>query len=292
MAQRGRVIVIGSLNADVVVRAPTLPQPGATVLGSAVSINPGGKGLNQAVAAARAGATVRLVGCVGDDPWAADLLAFVGAEGIETTSVRHGTGSTGTAIVTVDDHGANTIVVVPSANLQLTPEAVSGELRDIEAGDLVVAQCEVPVDVVTAGFVVARERHATTILNASPLVAMMGDVLRHADMIVVNEEEAAGLGHERSEGQVVVVTLGARGADILSDRGRVRIPPRVTTAEDSTGAGDCFLGVLAAGLARGCELGAAARRAAVAASLQVERPGAAPAMPFDTEIDAADAEGA
>lgn len=281
------MVVIGSLNADLVTTVRRLPGAGETVIGTSLVLAAGGKGANQAVAAGRAGAHVRLVGCIGDDRRGEELRTFLASEDLDLDYLREVAAPTGTAFVTVDAAGGNTIVVVPGANAELTADHVLAALADVGPADVVAAQLEVPVDAVRAGFEAARRAGATTVLNASPVTSRTAELLDHASVVVVNESEAAALERGPTADCTVIVTLGARGAQIRSPGGTVNVAPRPATTRDPTGAGDCFLGVLAAGLAQGDGLEQSARAGAVAASLQVERSGAASAMPTAAEITAA-----
>lgn len=287
MTSSARVVVVGSVNADVVVSATTLPQPGETVPGESIEIVPGGKGLNQAVAASRAGAPSVLVGCVGGDDWGRRVASFLRETAVDRSWLRDVDSPTGTAVVTVDAEGRNTIVVVPGANAALSGEHAAAAVEALAAGGVVLAQLEVAHDTVAAAFAAARRVGATTVLNPSPAGERAAPLLEVADVVVVNEGEAQALGVRPRRGRTVVITLGERGAEVRSEDGLQRIEARRTRPVDTTGAGDCFLGVMAACLASGETLPDAARVASVAASLQVERPGAAPAMPSQDEIAAA-----
>lgn len=296
----GRVWVVGSCNVDRGWRVDRHPAVGETVLGTVGGTTAGGKGLNQAVAACRAGAEVVLVGAVGDDDDGRRLRGLAAAEGIDVTRVAVVEGvSTGTALVVVAADGSNTVTVDPGANAHL----VVGDLP-IEPGDVVVAQLEVPPTAVAAAFGAARAVGARTVLNPSPAGAE-GPLLDLADVLVVNEPEAAGLA--RAEGappagaaaardlatalaagrHAAVVTLGAAGAVAAGPAAPhgVAVPGREVEAVDTTGAGDCFLGVLAATLAGGRSLPAALERANRAAALSVTRAGAAASMPTAVELD-------
>ncbi|MDP8987244.1 MAG: ribokinase, partial [Actinomycetota bacterium] len=280
-----------SVNADVVVSATALPQQGETVPGTSIEVLPGGKGLNQAVAASRAGASAVLVGCVGRDGWGGQVVSFLEETSVDRSWLRDVDAPTGTAVVTVDPDGGNTIVVVPGANAALTAEHAAAAVEQLGAGGVVVAQLEVPHDAVAAAFAAAGRVGATTVLNPSPAGEGAGALAGRAGVVVVNEVEARELDVRPGPARTVVVTLGEQGAEIRTDDGVHTVEARRARPVDTTGAGDCFLGVMAARLAAGQSLADAARAAGVAASLQVERPGAASAMPFDEEIAAALASG-
>lgn len=265
-----RVVVIGSLNIDLVANVPAHPRPGETVLARSLQRSFGGKGANQAVAARRAGADVRLVGCVGDDADGADYLAALTAQGMDVTAVRRVAGApTGTALVVVDDHGENAIVVAPGANAQVTPDDVAALTMRPE--DVVLLQLEVPLEVVTAAARAAAVAGAQVVLNVAPYAVLPADVLATAEPVVANEHEAARL---RGPSQSLVVTRGARGARWERD-GVVTeaLAPKVEVV-DTTGAGDVFAGTLAAALASGADPAVALRRAVDASAESVTRPGA------------------
>lgn len=296
----GRVIVAGSLNMDLIAEAPSLPRAGETIMGSAFHTLPGGKGLNQAVAAARLGARVAMLGCVGQDAFGARLLEVIRAEGVDASGVRQtGDAPTGIAQIVVS-RGENCIVVVPGANMTMTDADVAS--IEIADGDVVVAQLETPVAVTEALF--ARARNATTILNAAPAAIVPDTLLALTDLLVVNETELATLSGaavrddsaladivaaarslQRSH-KAVIVTLGRRGAVLLQgDAPPQAIDGHAVTVLDSTGAGDCFVGAYAAALAAG-RPGSALAFANAAAALAVTKRGAAPSMPRLAEVDA------
>ena len=284
---------------DVVARAPHHPAVGETVLGRDLRFLPGGKGANQAVAAARLGAMTALVGRVGTDTFAETLADFLGREGIELSSLRRSPEApTGTALIVVA--GAdNTIVVVPGANATLAVSDLAGV--HLDAGDVVVAQQEIPTDVVRAAFVLAKDFGATTVFNAAPAVVTGTDVLGLVDVVVVNALELAVLaaapvpasadeaialaGELQQHGpEFVIATLGSEGAVARIDGQVIREPGRAVVAIDSTGAGDCFVGALAARLAAGDDPADALHLANVAASLSVQRLGAGTSMPTLAEV--------
>lgn len=259
----GRVIVAGSINADVVVRTPRLPGPGETVSGTSVSWHAGGKGANQAAAAAVAGGDVRFIGCVGDDDHADRLVEELSSFGVDVT-VRRVAGPSGQASIRVDDHAENSIVVIAGANDALARDDVIG--LGLGRTDVAVAVLESPTETVVAFLRDAAP--ATRVLTPAPIEACTPEVLAEADIVVVNEHEAAALG---AVDAVLVVTLGASGVRIGDDA----IPGvEVDDVVDTTGAGDCFTGTLAARLAAGDALVDAARIANSAAARSVTRPGA------------------
>jgi ribokinase len=292
----GRVYVFGSINMDIVAFARRRPGVGETVTGDELRLLPGGKGANQAVAARRAGADTALAGRVGDDPFAADLLRFLEAEGVELSLTCSLAGETsGTALIVVAE-ADNAIVVVPGANARLGLEAV--QAAPIAAGDIVVAQFETPQKTTLAAFEKAAGVGATTILNPAPAATVAAGLLETSDIVVLNALElgellgtplpAAGLvawagrygDALRMRGdQAIVVTLGAGGVVACSEGDPLHIVGKPVPTIDTTGAGDCFVGNLAAALLRGDTLRDAAGVANAAAALCVQARGAAASMP-------------
>ena len=299
----GRVIVLGSINSDLVVRVPRLPRPGETVLGGEFAVHGGGKGANQAIAAARAGAAVVMAGCLGDDAYGAERLADLRHAGIDVTHVRQlPSVASGVALIGVDAAGQNSIMVAAGANGRVTAAMV--ETLPLAPGDVLLAQLELPLPVVAAGLNAARRAGALVVLNAAPLDPAVGDLLAGVDVLVVNEVEAADLlDRERvtladapeavsallARGPVAVaLTLGAQGVVVgWTGRGdeRRHIAAPAVPVVDTTAAGDAFVGALAAGLASGEDLFAAAEVAVVAGSLAVTRAGAQPSLPSRAELD-------
>lgn len=280
----GRVCVVGSTNLDLVCTAAVLPRPGETVMGRNYAEHPGGKGLNQAVAAARAGASTSFVSAVGDDAAGVSLLRVMHGDGIETGHVRVLAGvPSGRALIGVSDDGENLIIVVPGANAHV-------RVADLPPCDVVLAQLEVPIDAIERAFRLARAAGATTVLNPAPARSLPASLLSLCDVVVPNEHEVellggvdALLGHGA---RAVVVTLGSRGARLHTAAGGVEdIEPFEVTPVDTTGAGDTFCGTLAAGLARGDDLPAALRRAAAAAALSTTKSGAVPSIPTADAVD-------
>ncbi len=223
----GRVFVVGSLNLDLVLSVETCPAPGETVLARAVSRGCGGKGANQAVSAARAGAQVTMVGCTGDDPGARLLRQALGAAGVDAAGVIEVPGESGLAVVTVSADGENQIVVAPGANLQADERVVRAGLASLGPADVVLAQAEIPVAAITAAAAVARERGARFVLNLAPPVALPLEGLG-LDTLLVNQHEAAAIAAGNSPealagvladrlGARVVVTLGADGVMVGGD---------------------------------------------------------------------------
>ncbi len=281
------VVVVGSANLDLVVRSPRIPRPGETLIGSSFAEYPGGKGLNQAVAAARSGARVAFLGALGDDDAGRHLRRVADDAGIDTSAVTVLAGQpTGRALITVgDDSGENTIVVVPGANSAVRV----GEVPDCR---VVLAQLEVPVDVVIAAFAAAKRGRATTILNPAPAIALPPELLAVTDVIVPNEHEielVGGLTALLDAGlSTVIVTRGAAGVDVATaeHRSPTSHPALAVEPVDTTGAGDSFCGALAARLARDTPLDDAIRWAIVAGGLATTAHGAIPSIPDSAAIAA------
>lgn len=291
----GAVVVVGSANVDLVVPVERHPRGGETVLGGTLTRTPGGKGANQAVAAARAGgAATTLVGALGRDDAADLLLASLTGAGVDVGAVARTGLPTGTALITVDAAGENAIVVAPGANDAVAVDAAARER--LAAADVVLAQLEVPVAAVVDA-ARARRPGAPLVLNAAPSRDLPDALWREVDVLVVNEHEARDLAGPQAPDPgralldrvpAVVVTLGGAGSVVLR-RGApdVRVPGRRVAVVDTTGAGDTFCGVLAARLAGGADLADAARAAGVAAALAVTRHGAQEAVPTAAECRAA-----
>ncbi len=268
----GRVVVLGSLNVDVVVPVARIPGPGETLLATGpVARYAGGKGGNQAVAAAAAGAAVVMVGAVGADEPGRAYAARLTARGIDAALRVADDVATGTAYITVSADGENAIVVVPGANHRLDPAS----LPRLASADVLLCQLEVPVETVAAAARAAAAAGARVVINAAPYAALPPDVLALADPLVVNEHEAALLADSGLVARSLLVTFGAAGA--VWDGERVAGVP-VPSAEvvDTTGAGDAFCGALAAALARGADRRRALVLAGRAGADAVRRPGAQP----------------
>jgi len=297
-----RVLVVGSANVDVTVALPRLPQPGETVTDGTLLVAHGGKGANQAVAARRLGAEVRLIGCVGDDASGREVRQALDGEGIGVDALlTTAAAATGTALIVVDAEGRNQIAVAPGANRALTPAHIDRRQADFAWAEVVVASLEVPLASARHALACARRHGALTILNPAPLPEGRLDCLDLADYATPNEGEAARLtgltltGLEdaaevaaavRARGAVhAVLTLGAAGAFADGPGGRLHAPGFPVTAIDTTGAGDAFNGALAVALARGGRLAEAVRFANAAAALACTRRGAQPSMPSRADVE-------
>jgi ribokinase len=285
------ILVFGSINVDLVVPVPHLPGPGETVLGGAYALLPGGKGANQAMAACRAGAETALAGAVGGDAFAALALEPLRRAGVDTRLVRHVIQPTGCAAIMVSDGGENIIAVASGANAQVRADQVPDEL--LGPGTLVVAQMEVPPGETASVIRRVRARGGSSLLNLAPARPIEPGLLDDIDLIVANEGEAAALGPDpaslaRRLRRGLVVTRGAGGATALLANGAVlAVPALPIVPVDTTGAGDTFVGVLAAALDLGMPLAVALRRASAAAGLACLAQGAQTAMPDVAAIDRA-----
>lgn len=286
----GRVVVLGSLNMDEVVVVPHLPAAGETVVGGSLRTTPGGKGANQAVAAARLGGEVHMVGRVGRDHFGATLRSSLAEEGVGVDALLDDAEPSGTALIIVDARGENQIAVAPGANGRIDEADVERALDLVGEGDVLVAQLEIPLQAVGAAMRGARARGARTVLNAAPAVRLAPELLQALDVLVVNQHEAAVLaGGAGDEGatllamgpRAVIVTLGGDGSLLRTAAGVRRAPaPRVEVV-DTTAAGDAFVGALARWLAAGRALeealpyaNAAGAHAAAHAGAQTSLPGA------------------
>jgi ribokinase len=299
----GRVFVAGSINMDVVATADRHPRIGETVTGSAVLYFPGGKGANQAVSAAKLGAPTTLIGRLGKDAFGNQLKAFLTGQGIDLRFVQETAGAhTATAIITIAN-ADNTIVVIPGANALVSASDIAAVT--LAKGDIAVSQFEIPLPAISAFFKRARAAGATTILNPAPAIEFDAELLDLVDILILNESELGFLtktelrdtdDHARfieairslqtSKDKIICVTLGKRGVLALVDGKPLITPGHSVEAVDATGAGDCFVGAAAAQLAAGKSIRDALDYANSAASICVQRMGAAPSMPTAAEVEA------
>lgn len=276
------VCVVGSANLDLVATVDRLPGPGETLPGSSYAEYPGGKGLNQAVAAARAGASVAFVGAVGSDSAADVLLQVMADDGIDATHVATAEVATGRALIGVSAAGENSIIVVAGANATVTADV-------LPAAKVVLTQLEVPLPAVECAMRAGREAGSITVLNPAPAASIGAEILQWCDIVVPNEHEVellGGVAHLLSLGaKAVVVTLGADGADLHTVDGVIHIDPFEVTPVDTTAAGDTFSGSLCARLAAGDDLPTALRFASAAGALCTTKPGAVPSIPHQPDIE-------
>ncbi len=298
-----KVVVIGSLNMDLVTRAPRLPRGGETLIGESFSTIPGGKGANQAVAAARLGAQVSMVGCVGNDAYGEQLRNGLLAEGIDCQAVSVEEGASGVALIVVDDNSQNAIVIVAGANGALTAEVLDSVDEVLQSADVVICQLEVPDATVGHALKRARELGKIVILNPAPASRRLpADWYACIDYLIPNESEAAVLSElavdslETAESAAahliaagagkVIVTLGAQGLMFANGASFEHFPAPRVKAVDTTAAGDTFVGGFAAALASGKSEVDAIRFGQAAAALSVTRAGAQPSIPTLLEVQA------
>lgn len=290
------IAVLGSTNMDLVAYVERAPGRGETVTGREFRTVPGGKGANQAVAAARAGGQVTMIGAVGDDEYGVRLRSNLEHAGIDTDLLHTVEGPSGTAHIVVDDTGANSIVVVPGANGTVTALG-PGEMAAIAGADLLLLQLELPLSAVIEGARVAHAQGVRTILTPSPVQPLPSELLDCVDLLIPNEHEAAEISgftdphasarYLLSQVPAVVITLGSKGCLYAARGGEpVVLPAPEVTAVDTTGVGDTFVGTLAVALGERRPVPRALAWASAAAALCVQRPGASTSMPYRTEIDA------
>jgi ribokinase len=303
MAKQAHICVVGSSNIDLTFRTARFPRPGETLAGSGFHLGHGGKGANQAVAAARLGASVSIVTRVGRDLFGEQLLANFRVHGIDTSHVvMDQERPSGVASIVVDEQARNCILVVPGANGALSPEDVRAAAEAIRVADLLLCQLEVPLETVREAFLLARDAGVRTLLNPAPATALSDDLLRLTDLCVPNETElelltglpvssaaevATSARALRERGpRLVIVTLGERGALVLDDQASDIYPAVPVDAVDTSGAGDAFIGGLALFLAQQVALPEAVRLANAVAAIAVTAVGTQTALPTRPEVDA------
>jgi len=298
------ITVVGSLNMDLMVDAPSLPQPGETVRGRNFHRSPGGKGANQACAAARMGIKCALIGAVGDDLFGDELLASLRGDEIEVAAVmRRANTSSGVAMITVDDAGQNQIVLAAGANDTVSPSEIARHSAILWESKAVIAQLEIPLDAVEAALRQAKQGRALAVLNPAPYAELSDELLRLCDWIIPNEIEAIQLAdmtvrsaedaslaaqnlRKRSGGACIAVTLGAAGVWVEAPEFSGHIPGFAVQAVDTVAAGDVFIGAFVTRLVEGADPRDAARFACAAAAISVTRRGAQASIPRRSEVDA------
>ncbi len=296
------ITVFGSINMDLIATTPRLPKPGETLAGTGFTTAAGGKGANQALAATRAGATVRMAGAVGSDSFATDALVLMKEAGTDLSAVKVVDDATGTAHILVGGDGENVIIVVASANGRVSDADGRAAVAAMNKGDTLVLQLEVPASAIETALSAARQAGIRSIINIAPLTADAARLGRLADIVVANETEfellagknGLSAGEREAEmrrlheetGQTIIVTLGAEGVIAFKDGALHRAKGLKIEPVDTVGAGDTFCGYLAAGLDAGLAFDTALRRAAVAGSLACLKSGAQPAIPLAADVDA------
>ena len=295
------IVVVGSLNMDLVMRTPRMPVGGETLHGHAFSTLPGGKGANQAVACARLGGKVSMIGQVGEDGFGHTLRAGLSNDGIDVSKVKlTSDAGTGVAMILVEDVGQNRIVLAPGANGALNPVDIDAAAKVIAGAAMLVVQLEVPMPVVLRAMCIARDAGVPVLLNPAPAASLPDEIWPQVDILVPNESEAsllAGMAVTdapsafaaarifRQRGVAcVLITLGEQGVAVLDELGERHIPAQVVKAVDTTAAGDTFIGGLAAGLVEGLPLDKAVALGQRASALCVTRHGAQPSIPYRREL--------
>lgn len=293
----GHIIVVGSLNMDLVVRAPRHPQAGETILGSDFFTAPGGKGANQAVAAARLGARVKMIGRVGADSFGEALRQTLARDGVDTTFIRRDAeAATGVALITLNAAGQNTIVVASGANGRLTPEDVAAAGGEFRAASALLLQLECPLATVSYAAALARQYDVPVILNPAPAQPLPADLLANVDYLIPNQTELALLtglsaGHTAAQqllaggARAVIVTLGEEGALVVEGAQATHLPGHQVPVVDTTAAGDAFVAAFAVALTEGCSTVEAAAWGNAAGALAVTRAGAQPSLPSRAELE-------
>jgi len=282
---------------DLVVNVPRHPQIGETLLGGSFATFPGGKGANQAVAAARMGARVSMIGCVGNDGFGDELLRFATQDGIDTNHIFVAEKeATGIALITVDGHGRNTIVVASGANLSLSHSHLEKAQQVFSEADVLVVQLESPLETVSQAVAMAAQHKTLVILNPAPAQPLPATLLSMVDYLIPNEHEVLQIADADSIETAIdkllgigvrhlIITLGEKGALLVSKEDRIHLPAFQVKAIDTVAAGDAFVGGFATGLAEGMELEAAAKLGSAAAAISVTRRGAQPSLPSRKEVN-------
>lgn len=293
---KAKIVVIGSSNTDMTIKGDRLPKPGETVLGGEFRMGPGGKGANQAVAAQRLGADVSFICKVGRDIFGDNAIAGYQKEGIDCSHILRSDKASGTALILVDGNAENCIAVAPGANADLTPEDVDSVADVIRSADYLILQLEIPVESVLRAAKIAHEAGVYVILNPAPACHLPDELFGYISLITPNQTESALLSgiEDNLDAAVeklmqlgvkdVVVTLGSKGALVISEGTRTLVPSLKVKAVDTTAAGDTFCGALCVALSEGCSLVDAAGFATKASALTVQKMGAQDSIPFRSDI--------
>jgi len=295
-----KIVVIGSANMDVIIRVAQIPAPGETILARGVQLSAGGKGANQAAAIARLGGAVTMIACVGDDAHGQSLYAYLGEQGVDTSSIERLEGvPTGTAYINVADDGENNIVVNPGANHHVSCEMVERYRHLLEGADYCMTQLETPLPTLYAVAALCQDYGVRLILNPAPAAELEFERLKNTWMIIPNESELNALIPDQGDVPTkarlllekgflhVLVTLGEEGCLLVDKQGEQRYSAyKALPVQDTTAAGDSFIGTLILGLSRGSSLSEAITLATKAAAITVSRPGAQASLPTWTEVEA------
>lgn len=293
----GKILVVGSLNMDLVVNVPQLPKTGETILGGRFATFPGGKGANQAVAAARMGAAVTMIGRVGNDDYGQTLRQLAARDGIDTHYIETDPQeATGIALITVDAEGRNTIVVASGANLEITPQHVRAAEHAFSSADVLVTQLESPLEVVSEAASLAVKKGLRVVLNPAPARSLGAELLSGVEFFIPNEGEATQIaGTDTLEDAIqklldlgvkhLIVTRGEQGALLVTPEGRREFPAYTVRAVDTVAAGDAFVGAFSTGIAEGMSVEDAIRLGSAAAAIAVTRHGAQPSLPTRQDVD-------
>ncbi|WP_019636592.1 ribokinase [Paenibacillus fonticola] len=287
MERKPKITVVGSINMDLVTITAQVPQIGETLLGKQFQMNPGGKGANQAVAAARLGADVRLIGCVGNDRFGQDILQHLRNEGVDVSDVEPVTAHTATATITVHNQD-NSIIVVPAANHHVTASFVESKREVIQDSDILLVQLEILLEGVQKAVEIAKENGVTVILNPAPIQELPVQLIKQVDYLTPNEHEQVLLKQRFSEQELngkLIVTKGSQGVSLMADGQELTIPAYKIGVVDTTGAGDSFNGGLAVALSRGMTLNDACRYGNAVAALSTTKLGAQSGMPTGEEVE-------
>ncbi|WP_432357569.1 ribokinase [Sporosarcina sp. UB5] len=288
MGQAPKITIVGSINMDLVTITDQLPKMGETILGQQFQMNPGGKGANQAVASARLGATVQMIGCVGEDMFGKEMLQHLKSEGVDVSHVEQVADQTGTASIIVSNKD-NNIIVVPGANNYVTASFVEAKRDAIATSDILIVQLEIPLEGVQKAVEIAKENGVTVILNPAPICDLPADLLMNVDYITPNEHEFTHVTFEGIRAELmekVILTKGSEGVSYFQDGKELNIPAYTVDVVDTTGAGDSFNAGFAVALGKGLPLEAACQFGNAVAALSTTKLGAQTGMPTDAEVQA------
>ncbi|MCR8657493.1 ribokinase [Paenibacillus endoradicis] len=287
MEQKPKITVVGSINMDLVTITSQVPKTGETLFGDQFYMNPGGKGANQAVAAARLGGRVKLIGCVGNDSFGKDILQHLQEQGVDVSNVEPVTHMTATASIIVANQD-NSIIVVPGANNNVTAAFVESKRDIIADSDILILQLEIPLEGVQKAIEIAKENGVKVILNPAPIQNLPSQVIQDVDYITPNEHEYLLLKEESNEetfAEKLIITKGSKGVSIVEEGKEIIIPAYKMNVVDTTGAGDSFNGGLAIALSKGLDLKDACKYGNAVAALSTTKLGAQTGMPTSEEVE-------